>query len=79
MAAYELALGRTDMVIAGGVDTLNDPSMFMCFSKTPALSASGDCRPFDESADGTMLGEGLGMMALRRLDDAEKPATGSTP
>ena len=72
MGAYELALGRADMIIAGGVDTLNDASMFLCFSKTPALSARGDCRPFDASSDGTMLGEGLGMLALRRLDDAER-------
>jgi acyl transferase domain-containing protein len=72
MAAYELALGRADMVVAGGVDTLNDASMFLCFSKTPALSTAGDCRPFDASSDGTMLGEGLGMLALRRLDDAER-------
>jgi hypothetical protein len=49
----------------GGVETLNDIFMFMCFSKTPALSPSGDCRPFATSADGTMLGEGLAMLALR--------------
>ena len=72
MAARELYLGDSDMVITGGVDTLNDIFMFMCFSKTPALSASGDCRPFSDQADGTMLGEGLGMVALKRLDDAER-------
>ena len=72
MAAQELYLGDSDLVITGGVDTLNDIFMFMCFSKTPALSPSGDCRPFDASADGTMLGEGLGMVALKRLEDAER-------
>ncbi|MFV8749677.1 SDR family oxidoreductase [Nannocystaceae bacterium ST9] len=72
MAAQELYLGDSDLVITGGVDTLNDIFMFMCFSKTPALSASGDCRPFSDAADGTMLGEGLGMVALERLDDAER-------
>ena len=36
---------HSDLVIAGGVDTLNDIFMYMCFSKTPALSPSGDCRP----------------------------------
>ncbi|MCK5798688.1 MAG: acyltransferase domain-containing protein, partial [Deltaproteobacteria bacterium] len=56
----------------GGVDTTNDPFLYMCFSKTPALSFSGDCRPFADDADGTMLGEGVGMVALRRLDDAER-------
>ncbi len=72
MGASELYLGDSDMVIVGGVDTMNDIFMYMCFSKTPALSASGDCRPFSDQADGTMLGEGLGMVALKRLDDAER-------
>ncbi|MHC4830213.1 MAG: beta-ketoacyl synthase N-terminal-like domain-containing protein, partial [Planctomycetota bacterium] len=72
MAIGELQLGSSDLVIAGGVDTLNDIFMFMCFSKTPALSATGDCRPFSAKGDGTMLGEGLGMVALKRLADAER-------
>ncbi|TDR42093.1 polyketide-type polyunsaturated fatty acid synthase PfaA [Tahibacter aquaticus] len=72
MAVNELQLGDSDLVISGGVDTLNDIFMYMCFSKTPALSTSGDCRPFSDQADGTMLGEGLGMVALKRLSDAER-------
>ncbi len=72
MAANELYLGDSDMVVAGGVDTMNDIFMYMCFSKTPALSTSGDCRPFSDQADGTMLGEGIGMVALKRLADAER-------
>jgi acyl transferase domain-containing protein/acyl carrier protein len=72
MGLGELYLRQSDMVIVGGVDTLNDILMYMCFSKTPALSATGDCRPFSDQADGTILGEGLGMLALRRLEDAER-------
>ncbi|MFC5700209.1 type I polyketide synthase [Cohnella faecalis] len=72
MGAMELLAGKSDLVIAGGVDTLNDIFMFMCFSQTPALSPTGDCRPFSDQADGTMLGEGLCMFALRRLEDAER-------
>jgi len=72
MAVNELQMGDSDLVITGGVDTLNDIFMYMCFSKTPALSPSGDCRPFSQQADGTMLGEGLGMVALKRLADAER-------
>ncbi|GLZ36142.1 hypothetical protein Lesp02_83290 [Lentzea sp. NBRC 105346] len=68
----ELMLGTADMVITGGVDTLNDITMYMCFSKTPALSPSGDCKPFSSEADGTILGEGLVMFALKRLADAER-------
>lgn len=72
MAIQELQLGHSDLVITGGVDALNDIFMYMCFSKTPALSPTGDCRPFSDKADGTMLGEGIGMVALRRLKDAER-------
>ncbi len=72
MAVLELQAGHSDMVITGGVDTMNDIFMYMCFSKTPALSPTGDCRPFDASGDGTLLGEGIGMVALKRLADAER-------
>ena len=72
MAVDELVLGRADVVLSGGVDTLNDIFMYMCFSKTPALSPTGECRPFDADADGTLLGEGIGMLALKRLSDAER-------
>lgn len=72
MSINELQLGQCDMSIVGGVDTLNDIVMYMCFSKTQALSFSGDCRPFSDKADGTVLGEGIAMFALKRLEDAEK-------
>ncbi|MGF7237736.1 MAG: beta-ketoacyl synthase N-terminal-like domain-containing protein, partial [Frankia sp.] len=71
-AVSELAQGTADTVITGGVDTLNDISTYMCFSKTPALSRTGDCRPFSDAADGTMLGEAVVMFALKRLADAER-------
>jgi malonyl CoA-acyl carrier protein transacylase len=72
MGINELQVGQSDLVITGGVDAMNDIFMYLCFSKTPALSPTGDCRPFSDAADGTMLGEGIAMMALKRLDDAER-------
>jgi acyl transferase domain-containing protein/NAD(P)-dependent dehydrogenase (short-subunit alcohol dehydrogenase family)/acyl carrier protein len=72
LAAMELITGRADMVLTGGVDTFNDIFMFTCFSKTPALSPTGNARPFDAQADGAVLGEGLGMVVLKRLDDARR-------
>ncbi len=68
----ELSARHSDLVIVGGVDTLNDILMFMCFAQTGALSLTGDCRPFSSEADGTMLGEGIGMLVLKRLADAER-------
>ncbi len=72
MAAMELQTGRAKMVLTGGVDTFNDIFMYTCFTKTPALSPSGHAKPFDSKADGTTLGEGVGMVVLKRLDDAVK-------
>jgi acyl transferase domain-containing protein len=72
LAALELATGRADMVVTGGVDTFNDVFMYSCFSKTPALSPSGHARPFDADADGTTLGEAIGIVVLKRLSDAER-------
>ena len=72
LAFLELETGQADMVITGGVDTFNDIFMYMCFSKTPALSASGKIRPFDADSDGTLIGEGLGMVVFKRLADAER-------
>ncbi|HLW64040.1 MAG TPA: polyketide synthase, partial [Gemmataceae bacterium] len=72
LAGMELATGRADVVVTGGVDTFNDIFMFMCFSKTPALSPTGDARPFSAKADGTILGEGVGIVVLKRLADAER-------
>jgi acyl transferase domain-containing protein/NADP-dependent 3-hydroxy acid dehydrogenase YdfG/acyl carrier protein len=71
-ALHRLYLHESDMVLTGGVDALNDVMMYMCFSKTPAFSQSGDCRPFSDAADGTIIGEGVGMLALKRLSDAER-------
>jgi acyl transferase domain-containing protein/NAD(P)-dependent dehydrogenase (short-subunit alcohol dehydrogenase family) len=72
LSMLELATGRCDLAVTGGLDTFNDIFMYMCFSKTPALSPSGDARPFDAEADGTILGEGLGVVVLKRLADARR-------
>ncbi|MDZ7845150.1 MAG: beta-ketoacyl synthase N-terminal-like domain-containing protein [Anaerolineales bacterium] len=71
-AVSELLEGRAEMMISGGVDTDNSPFTFLCFSKTPAFSPSQQTRPFDAQSDGMLIGEGLGMMVLKRLEDAER-------
>ncbi|MET9427797.1 MULTISPECIES: SDR family NAD(P)-dependent oxidoreductase [unclassified Streptomyces] len=71
-AVSELLEGRSDTMLVGGCDAENTIFMYLCFSKTPAMSKSGRIRPFDKDADGTLIGEGIGMLALRRLSDAER-------
>ncbi len=71
-AVMELSAGKCDMSITGGVDCLNDIFMHMCFAKTGVLSHTSDARPFSKDADGTVLGEGIGMLVLKRLLDARK-------
>nr|WP_239148791.1 type I polyketide synthase [Streptomyces sp. SID12501] len=71
-AVSELLERRSDMMLVGGCDAENTIFMYLCFSKTPAFSKAGRIRPFDANADGTLIGEGIGMLALRRLSDAER-------
>lgn len=68
----ELIEGRANMMITGGVDADNSPFTYLCFSKTPAFSPSQKIRPFDQESDGMLIGEGLGMIVLKRLEDAER-------
>lgn len=72
LGANELETGASDTVIVAGVDTMQSPFGFLCFSKTQALSPNGQCRTFDESADGIVIAEGFGVCVMKRLEDAER-------
>jgi acyl transferase domain-containing protein/NAD(P)H-dependent flavin oxidoreductase YrpB (nitropropane dioxygenase family)/NAD(P)-dependent dehydrogenase (short-subunit alcohol dehydrogenase family) len=72
LAVRELESKSSDVVITGGVDTVQNPFGYLCFSKTRALSPHGRCRPFDAAADGIVISEGLAMLVLKRLADAER-------
>lgn len=72
MALSELVDGRSEMMITGGVCTDNSPTMYMSFSKTPAFTTNETIQPFDIDSKGMMIGEGIGMVALKRLEDAER-------
>ena len=72
MAVGELIEGRADMMISGGVDTDNSIGAYLCFSKTPAFTKGEIVRPFDKDSDGMMIGEGIGMVLLKRLEDAQR-------
>lgn len=72
LSVKELRSGSSDMVLAGGADFHNSIHDFLMFASVKALSPTGSCRSFDDSADGICLGEGIGVMALKRLSDAER-------
>ncbi|MBI5497706.1 MAG: acyltransferase domain-containing protein, partial [Deltaproteobacteria bacterium] len=71
-AVAELRGRLANISLTGAVDADNDVFMFMCFSKTPAFSASNEARPFDAKGDGILIAEGVGMCVLKRLADAER-------
>lgn len=72
MAISELVEYRSDMMLTGGVDTDNTIMAYISFSKTPAVSPGENVKPFDAKSDGMMLGEGIAMLVLKRLEDAQK-------
>jgi len=72
LAVRELESGAADVVILGGADTVQNPFTYLAFSKTHAFSPRGRCRPFDASADGIVISEGVAVLVLKRLADAER-------
>ncbi len=70
-AVKELVDGRCDMMLAGGVQASTPAQIFMMFCQLNALSRN-KIRPFDVNADGTLLAEGLGILVLKRLRDAQQ-------
>ena len=72
MAARELQYGNCDLALAGGVNSNTSPVLMMIFSQLGALSHRGQLSSFDKDADGTLLGEGVGMVVLKRLGEAER-------
>ncbi|MBT8364129.1 MAG: polyketide synthase, partial [Deltaproteobacteria bacterium] len=70
LACDELHAHRTDAMLAGGISRPNCLFTQVGFSQLKALSPSGRCAPFDEGADGLVVGEGAGILVLKRLADA---------
>ena len=69
-ACEDLARGAADLVIAGGVHLTHDVTFWSVFCQLGALSRRGKIRPFSADADGLLIGEGLGAVVLKRLEDA---------
>ena len=71
LACESLRRGECAMAIAGGVNLILHPAHLIALSQMGMLSASGQCRVFDEAADGFVPGEGVGAVLLKPLPAAE--------
>ncbi|KAF8155546.1 hypothetical protein B0H34DRAFT_499631 [Crassisporium funariophilum] len=69
-ACQSLLLKECNAAIASGTNMLTSPEMFIGLSKGFFISNTGGCRTFDETADGYCRAEGVGVLVLKRLEDA---------
>ncbi|WP_332108189.1 type I polyketide synthase [Phytohabitans suffuscus] len=72
LAAESLRRGECDLALAGGVTVMTTSDAFVELSRQGALSPDGRCKAFGEGADGTGFAEGVGLLLVERLSDAER-------
>src|SRR4029077_820849 len=70
LACESLHARRCDMALAGGVTVRVPQRGGYFYTPGSILSPDGHCRPFDANAQGTIVGSGVGLVALKRLEDA---------
>ncbi|TWF40663.1 amino acid adenylation domain-containing protein [Chitinophaga polysaccharea] len=69
-AAQSLLRKECSLALAGGVNLMLSPDTTVKLCRMKALSPTGQCKTFDDSADGYVRGEGAGVVVLKRLEDA---------
>jgi acyl transferase domain-containing protein/acyl carrier protein len=72
IACQHLKSHEANLAIAGGITIYAHPGAFLSMRDAGMLSPTGECRPFDQAADGIVVGDGVGIVILKRLQDAER-------
>ena len=72
LAYKKLKIKEIDLALAGGVSICTHPALLIFMNNGGMMSPTEMCRPFDRAADGIVMGDGVGILVLKRLSDAER-------
>ena len=70
LAYQKLMNGEIDLALSGGITIFTHPASCVMMNNAGMLSPSGRCQPFDDGADGIVIGDGMGVVILKRLSQA---------